>query len=129
MISKKLKQRVLEEATLLKQHATPEEIKSLDLNTIEPDKFDQCIYGQMTGNCYSERAHELLTKCAVWPYSIEIDTYVKTQMGVARWMKFREVSYEAFSPIEYYIYHRPNKIPVLVDYLKGNRELTIQLLS
>ena len=126
MISKKLKQRVLEEATLLKQHATPEEIKSLDLNTIEPNHFDQCIYGQMTGNCYSERAHELLAKCAIWPYSIELDTYVKTQMGVTRWIKFRKFDGGAFSPIEYYIYHRPDKISVLVDYLKGNRELTVE---
>lgn len=126
MISKKLKQRVLEEATLLKQHATPEEIELLDIDELNPSQPSNCIYGQMTGSCFSPRAHELLFKCAVWPYSIELDTYVKTQMGVTRWMKFREVSEEAFSPIEYYIYHRPDKIPVLVDYLKDNRELTIE---
>lgn len=126
MISKKLKQRVLEEATLLKQHATPEEIHKLDVDWIDPTNFEQCIYGQMTGNCYSERAHELLAKCAVWPYSIELDGYVKTQMGVTRWMNFRNGSSNGFSPIEYYIYNRPDKIPVLVNYLKGNRELTIE---
>lgn len=126
MISKKLKQRVLEEITLLKQYATPEEIESLDSNTINPSYFKQCIYGQMTGDCYSKRTHELLTKCAVWPYSIRIAKYKKTQMGSKNWIDRRKRDNEVFSPIEYYIYHRRNKISILVNYLKGNRELTIE---
>lgn len=126
MISKKLKQRVLEEATLLKQHATPEEIELLDIDELDPNQPSNCIYGQMTGDCFSPRAHELLSKCAVWPYSIELENYIKTQMGLKRWMIFRNKTWEGFSPIEYYIYHRESKIPALVNYLKGKGELKIE---
>ncbi len=127
MISRNLKQRVLEELTLLKQHATTEEINLLNEIPINPSSHEECIYGAMTGDCFSERAHELLSKCTR-PYSETIDVFRPTKMGVKRWMKVREVKETFFSPVEYYIYQRQKNIPFLTDYLLGKRELTIDEL-
>lgn len=126
MISQKLKKRVLEEATLLKQYATLAEINKLENVEIYAFSDIGCIYGRMTGSCYSERAHELLSKCAIWPYSVDIDYFKKTSMGVKRWIRAREDRFYGHSPIEYYIYHREEKIPILIDYLLGKRELKIE---
>lgn len=128
MISHKLKKRVLKEASLLKQHLTSEELQTLKYNrfAIYPDNYDTCIYGRLTGDCFSKRAHELLSKCAIWPYSMEIGQFHKTSMGVNRWISYRQDMREAFSPIEYYIYHREEKIPILVEYILGERELKVE---
>lgn len=52
----------------IKKFATESEIERL-INAIESYEFDgkrsqNCIYGAMTGNCYSSRASELIKKCA-----------------------------------------------------------------
>ena len=127
MISHNLKQRVLEELTLLKQHATTEEISLLNEIDILPGSPSACIYGAMTGYCFSERAHELLSKCAQ-PYSESVGVFRPTKMGIKRWMKIREVKETFFSPVEYYIYQRQKNIPLLTEYLLGKRELTIDEL-
>lgn len=55
---------VIEEAKNLKKHATKEEIERLDFENLRVFDSNQCIYGQTTGNCYSDRAVELIQKCA-----------------------------------------------------------------
>lgn len=127
MISYKLKQLVLDELFLLKQHATSEEISCLSEIEIDPENAERCIYGAMTGDCFSERAHELLSKCAK-PYSKNLSKFTPTKMGVEKWIKIREINETFFSPIEYYIYQREENIPFLTDYLLGKRELTINEL-
>ncbi len=127
MISHNLKQRVLDELTFLKQHATTEEISLLNEIEINPSRHEECIYGAMTENFFSERAHELLSKCAR-PYSKTIDVFIPTKMGVKRWMRMREGDEAFFSPVEYYIYQRQKNIPLLTEYLLGKRELTIDEL-
>ncbi len=54
------------ELSKINKFATREEkdklLKNLDhLNGV---KADECIYGLMTGNCYSKRATELIKKCS-----------------------------------------------------------------
>ncbi len=63
MITQKLKKAVVKEALLLRKHATKEEKDKLNIKTISCD-IKNCTYGQMTGSCYSDRAFELLKKCA-----------------------------------------------------------------
>jgi hypothetical protein len=53
------------EAAALSIHATEEEKGRLDLETLDPGHYELCVYGQMTGDCYSERALELLRLCGV----------------------------------------------------------------
>jgi hypothetical protein len=52
------------EIRLLRQNATPEELQKLDFEQLSPTHPKRCIYGQMTGSCYSERAAALLNICA-----------------------------------------------------------------
>lgn len=62
---------VAHEVKMLKQHATPEEIKRLNLTIFNPDSRYNCIYGQMTHDCSSERAKELMDVACdrVWDLS------------------------------------------------------------
>lgn len=63
---------VKEEARKLRENATPEELSKLDFQTLDYDNISMCIYGQMTGNCLSDRANELVIKCCDKIYSTEI---------------------------------------------------------
>lgn len=61
----------------IKKFATKSEIERL-INAIETYEFDgkrsqYCIYGAMTGNCYSSRASELIEKCAMSYKAISLD--------------------------------------------------------
>ena len=55
---------VVAEAIALKKNATPEEIGRLDFDTLRPENKERCIYGQMTGDCDSLRAIDLISLCA-----------------------------------------------------------------
>jgi len=128
MITTKLKLKVIDEATKLKSCASQEELEKLHFNNLRPDKKDGCIYGLMTGNCFSKRATELLTCCTV-PYSGDVESYTRTRIksfnnnnraegGNGDWV---------FSAIEYYIGHQIAQNANLIDYLKGVKEtLTIE---
>lgn len=128
MITKHLKLKVIDEATGLKTCATQEELKKLDFNNLRPQDRDRCIYGQMTGSCFSERATELLNCCAV-PYSSELEYYRRTKHN-----SFTEVNRQVytkskwvFSAIETYICKENAKSNNLIDYLKGVKEtLTVE---
>jgi hypothetical protein len=54
---------VIAELKNIKKHATPIEINRLDFESFNPKNMDHCIYGQMTGNCLSLRASELIFLC------------------------------------------------------------------
>ncbi len=51
---------VIAEATKLKKNATKNELHSLDISILDTTSVNQCIYGQMTGNCFTSRATELI---------------------------------------------------------------------
>lgn len=54
---------VAKEARALKKIATKKEIERLDAATLSPTSSTQCVYGQMTGNCVSERSIKLISYC------------------------------------------------------------------
>lgn len=45
----------------IKAIATKEELGRLNFETFKPEKPDQCIYGQLTHDCSSERAKEIMS--------------------------------------------------------------------
>jgi len=51
---------VMHEIEMLKKHATIEEKEALNFNLFDPFFESTCIYGQLTGNCRSERSKELM---------------------------------------------------------------------
>lgn len=76
---KKMKELAVKEATNLKKHATKQEIDNLNLFTFDPTSESRCIYGQMTGECYSERSVELIQKCCTRVYNVKPAVCVRDQ--------------------------------------------------
>lgn len=56
---------VREELDRIKSNATAEEIGRLDFSTLDHESKSSCIYGQMTGNCHSDRAFEIMDKSLI----------------------------------------------------------------
>ena len=55
--NKELRKLALEECKLLVDYFTKEEVDKLELESIEPECADTCIYGRMTGSCNSEKVY------------------------------------------------------------------------
>ena len=119
---------VVKEATKLKKEATKKELDSLsvDLNKLDPDNTEQCIYGQMTSDCFSKRANKLIVKCAERVYNIpeNVRNNCIAESVLNGKPKSVDVRDTYFSPIEVYIFlSRSNKgKQALLDYLKGIRK-------
>lgn len=56
---------VKKEARALRKHATKEELANLDIKSFMPQDEELCVYGQLTGTCFSDRAHKLIKSCCI----------------------------------------------------------------
>ena len=118
MITEELELLVKDEAENLKKYALPRELAKLSFSKLFPWAYNKCIYGQMTGNCHSERAKELLSKCAI-PYSVELkkrhllDYKMFEYVGATR----------NFSAIEFYIAQDDSSCELLINFLQGRSEV------
>ena len=121
MITKELKALVKDEAEKLKIHATPEETGRLDFKTLRHATRERCIYGQMTGDCFSERAGELIIKCAQ-PYSTGLHNYHPAEATLFGAFYSRDY----YSPIEFYVSQDGAKPKSLINFLQSRSE-TINL--
>lgn len=109
MISKRLVNEVVKEATKLLEHATSTELNRLAFSRLDAESWQECIYGQATGDCRNGRAKELLGQCAI---ALDLseddfgDVSCKVQRGNKKKFQERE-QYRSFidhfSPIETYI--------------------------
>lgn len=126
MINEQLKLLVIDEATKLREHATEEERGFLNFDSLDSDDAYLCIYGQMTGYCYSERAKQLLNLCAK-PYSSSLvgNTFPITDENFDR----RTSTGNLFSPIESFIARDTQGNKKLLSYIKGEIDfLTTDML-
>lgn len=116
-----LKKQVIIEATNLKKYATREELNRLIFDKLNPIDNSNCIYGQITGDCYNSRASDLIKKCtSVYYDNMYIGSVVHS---------IDEVGYgeRNCSPIELYITLNGAKNKTLIDFLKGEIDsLTIK---
>lgn len=78
-----LKDDVRKEAEALRVHATSEELGRLSIDSLNPENMDNCIYGQITGNCHSVRAKELIKECAP-KFVIDRSLCLIKEQGVSR---------------------------------------------
>ena len=116
------------EATNLKNNATQEEIDSLGRMLIFGFSPTNCIYGQMTGNCYSKRAYELINSSAnllyITPRSSVSIRNLCNKKDITK-IDFTKDNHGQFhSPIEMYLSlmeHIGGRlyIDMLVEYIKG----------
>lgn len=102
------------EAKNLREKATKEELDKLKISELNTIMASACIYGQMTGWCYSDRADFLIKQCTEKVYD--------GQTGVNRSEEFVDMDTKRFyywSPIEVYIAQDLPQNANLIDYLKG----------
>jgi hypothetical protein len=136
-----LKEDVRKEAEALKIHATKEERERLDLSIMEPTNSKLCYYGLMTGNCYSERAAQLIEKCCCSFFdngamadleeeNNSIEAIQESLIGskVIGFVKARisPGSHTYYSAIEAYILLPEARNDNLISYLRGETE-TLEL--
>ena len=117
-MNQELKDLVIKEADNIKKFATKEEIGKLNFETLDPTHLKLCIYGQMTGDCDSDRARYLLNKCTK-PYSMDIEK--DSPRSNSKYFPNTHKRF-SFSPIEYAISNHPKHNNQLIKYLKGEVE-------
>jgi hypothetical protein len=132
---KQLKEDVRKEAEALKIHATKEERGKLNIKRLQPETRYGCIYGGMTGDCDSDRAIELISKCAC-RFIVDNSFTEIEEEGFERIRKKvngvkvddlqdkRHGSKQAhYSAIEAYILLPDAKNTNLIAYLRGETEM------
>lgn len=128
---------VTKEAQALRVHATAEERSKLSFESLKPSNMNNCIYGLMTGNCFTERAALLIDQCCVRFFKheimpdyfrvsatidnilkgvngVKVENFVEERTGIADGMHY--------SAIEAYILLPDAKNANLIAYLKGETE-------
>jgi hypothetical protein len=120
---------VKEEAKYLKINASIEELERLDFETFNPQKYAKCIYGQMTGDCDSERSVELIQNSCVRVTRSRDYNPKDTTLNVN---PFQTKRCYYFSPIELFVGLENNKGEtvnqyngnniILINYLQGKTE-------
>lgn len=116
---------VIEEATQLKLSATADELKDLSFDQLDPLNPGRCIYGLMTGDCFSSRAKKLIKKCAKRVYKSDDSVPLRNLQLNGKPNGKRDIQWsDYFSPIEVFIAQRDNKknIKRLIDFLKGKTD-------
>jgi|SRR6185295_18110077 len=130
------------EAVALRQHATKEELGRLSFDLLDSANFEHCVYGQMTGNCCSTRALELIWLCCTrfikMPANKDLPigsfTALRScingvrpenistleQFNTTRDKLWGEIQH--FSSIEGYIYLPDSKNENLISYLRGETD-------
>lgn len=130
-ITKTLKDLVKKEAKNLLKFATKEELQRLNINSLNPVSRQNCIYGQMTGNCQLPRSTNLITQCCAKVYVPDenenpfhdVDGTVKLNGAP---VGNREISFKWFSPIEIFITLASDEQKAnLVAYLRGERKMLL----
>ncbi len=84
------------EAKALRQHATKEELGRLNFEKLESRNFERCIYGQSTGNCFGNRAAELIFKCCPRYFKAEADTELGEEVPIETSSKKYESSFREY---------------------------------
>lgn len=132
---------VKKEATALRQHATADEIHRLEVEDLDPSDVRACIYGQMTGNCTSLRASDLIFACCSRYFDndrdqcfIDADEIIHADKGTSAGeaqtandlFEYRRKDLIFLSAIESYILIPKANVTGLVSYLKGETD-TLEL--
>ena len=118
---------VKKEANSLKKKATKEELQKLNFQRLRPLNGSMCIYGQMTGDCYTPRAHSLILSCTTKSYVQPTGTLQNAELN-GKMDIYLEQGFgrNHYSPIEAFIAKPENMSngnnEILIDYLKGKRK-------
>ncbi len=128
---------VAHEIQSLKTNATSEELARLNVKKFNPVLPETCIYGQLTRDCASMRARELMDKgCKrVWHVGdfgvdelnkrqyLNVKKFINGEYTGQLWSSMYGRSYNYLSALEGYICLKDAKIQHIIDYLKGDVEV------
>ena len=122
---------VKKEAQKLKKNLTNGEINNLSFENLNSQSRHQCIYGLASGNCYSERAGNLILKCCEKMYAKEtMEDILEVKINgkpTEEIISNREFNH--FSPIEIFISFPENDTngnnELIINYLKGKTDKLI----
>jgi len=99
----------------LREMATSEEIQKLSMMDLEPLSEKDCIYGQMTGHCFSVRANHLIRNCAVKGFGT-LTGYLQENVSP------RHQATHGYSALEVLIVNWPRYNTAIIRYLKGETD-------
>lgn len=124
MKPKKVIKHVMKEINAIKKHATKEQIDKLNFKELRPSEYNNCIYGQMTGNCESKASLKLIRKCC----TRTVDAIGDLFQGSYTASRSKRTN-ENFSLLERFIYMESQNNEDIIAYLRGEKkelELTIE---
>lgn len=120
--NKTLNQLVIDEATNLKKNAKKKELANLQFKSLDTQNYQSCIYGQMTGDCFNERAIKLIEKSCERIF-LDDEAIEGKITGTLNGCPKKERREKYWSPIEVFIDKKRNKNngnnKRLIDFLKG----------
>lgn len=140
MTFQELKKLVVQEAVVLRREASIKELRQLNRSILNPERVDLCIYGQMTGHCFSNRATELIELACPKPIMGILPEYLyegtlKHHNAGQLWSIKKGLHSDnsrpyQWSAIEVYITLAKAKPKVLIDFLQGdiNQKLNANML-
>ena len=118
---------VIAEAKKLKKNATKEELDKLEFNRLNTRNVNKCIYGQMTGYCFNDRAISLIEQSCT--KVLTCDNSVDEIRGFLNGSPKKTSREKYWSPIEVFIDRPRNKTngnnKRLVAFLKGETKTLI----
>lgn len=119
---------VMHEIEMLKKHGTKAEKNRLNFDKFSPNSAQQCIYGQMTGDCRSKRAHKLMELSCVRIFDLSAsDCDIHESMHMNTVLKYVNGPFKSqgwdkpFTYIPKLIYRYFNYLSVLEGYIKLDR--------
>lgn len=123
---------VMHEIEMLKEHATSVEKTKLNFNSFRPAYPCDCIYGQLTGYCGSQRAKELMDNCCIRQMHLEnavadvenssfidIKNMINGAYNGQTWDHERRRRYNYISVLEAFINLKDAKNAEIISYIKG----------
>jgi len=131
---------VRHEIDMLKLHATDAEKARLDFDRFDYTSQFRCIYGQLTGNCDSKRAKELMDLACVRVMHLgssgvhELDQCDITDLDFKNKINgkytgqtwedkgWSDRSFHYLSALEGYIATKGAKNEAIIEYIKGNTD-------
>lgn len=132
---------VMAEIEGIKETATNEEKKRLDIDFLDPMRTDRCIYGLLTGDCMEARAREIMdVSCKrVWNLAGDgvyqnryrfLDSVLENVNGDYEsrrtWDNGKDARLTYLSALEGYIALNDAKNEEIIAYIKGDTD-TLEL--
>ena len=110
---------VKHEIEMLKTHATKKERNKLILKDFNPLNPTTCIYGQMTDNCFSKRATELISLCTNYGFK----TLTLSNVNDIKEMKLGRIvgSDLQYTPLEHFIVNYKEYTKDIIAFLKEEK--------